>query len=505
MWFFKPSGSKIISKESILGPDVEAGNPPTRPVMNATYTDEAKVDPNIVHWDGPDDPMNPRNWSTTKKVVNIGLVSVLCFLTPVASAMFAPGVPKLMEEFHSTNQQLGTFVVSVFVLGFACGPMILAPLSEIYGRLPIYHTMNVLFIVFTIACAESKNFSMLITFRFFAGATGSAPLANGGGTISDLVAQEKRGVAMSLFGIGPLLGPVIGPVAGGYLAQAAGWRWVFWVITIAMGILTISMFLFAEETYGKIILERKAAKLRRETGNLAIKSSLHAGISSKEVFKRALVRPLKLLLFSPIVLALSIFQGLCFGCLYLLFTTFSRVFTEVYHWDTGTDGLSFLGLGTGLGLALIVFGSVSDRILKAKAGTGELKPEYRLFPMMPATIFISAGLFWYGWSVKAKTHWIVPILGTVFVGFGYLPIILSTQTYLVDAYEEFSASALAASTILRSMMGALLPLAGTKMYQTLGYGWGNSLLAFITLGMLPFPWLFYTRGEKLRKSAKLTL
>lgn len=195
---------------------------------------EKPDDPNIVWWDGPDDPQNPRNWSSLKKNVNVGLVSLLCFITPVASAMFAPGVPKVMQDFHSNNDELASFVVSIYVLGFAMGPMILAPLSETYGRLPIYFITNVLFVIFTAACAVSSNLNMLIGFRFLAGAAGSSGLANGGGTISDLIIQEKRGAAMALFGIGPLLGPVVGPVAGGYLAQAEGWRWVFWAIVIAV-------------------------------------------------------------------------------------------------------------------------------------------------------------------------------------------------------------------------------------------------------------------------------
>jgi MFS family permease len=253
------------------------------------------------------------------------------------------------------------------------------------------------------------------------------------------------------------------------------------------------------ESYAPVILQKKTIRLQKQTGNLSLKSKLDTGLSPTKLLKRAIVRPAKLLLFSPIVLSLSVFQGLCFGCLYLLFTTFSLVFTEQYHWDTGKDGLSFLGLGAGLVISLIIFGSISDRVLKSKAGKGELKPEYRLLPMIPATIFISAGLFWYGWSAKAKTHWIVPILGTVFVGFGYLPVILCIQTYLVDAYEKYSASALAASTILRSLMGALIPLAGRSMYAKMGLGWGNSLLAFITLAMLPLPWVFYRYGEGLRK------
>ena len=148
--------------------------------------------------------------------------------------MFAPGVPEVMSEFHSTNKELASFVVSVYILGYAFGPLLVAPLSELYGRLPIYHVCNVLFVIFTIACAVSSNLSMLIAFRFLEGCVGSAPLTIGGGTIADMIVQEKRGKSMAIWAMGPLLGPVIGPVAGGFLTQAKGWRWVFWVIAIAV-------------------------------------------------------------------------------------------------------------------------------------------------------------------------------------------------------------------------------------------------------------------------------
>jgi multidrug resistance protein len=253
MWFsrFLKTESKPAPKGLARCVDLEAANLADDHHHAINLADEShhkkRIDQSTVHWDGPDDPNNPRNWSSAKKSINIAFISALCFLTPVASAMFAPGVPKLMIEFHSTNEELGTFVVSIFVLGFATGPMFLAPLSEIYGRLPIYHITNVIFIAFTVACAVSKNFAMLVPFRFLAGVAGSAPLANGGGTISDLIKQEKRGAAMALFGIGPLLGPVIGPVAGGYLTEAAGWRWVFWLIAIAVCYMILISKSFADE------------------------------------------------------------------------------------------------------------------------------------------------------------------------------------------------------------------------------------------------------------------
>ena len=155
---------------------------------------------------------------------------------PLASSMFAPGIPDVMSEFKSTNTQLASFVVSVYVLGYAFGPLIIAPLSELYGRLPVYHVCNVMFVMFTVACAVASNLNMLIGFRFLEGTFGSAPLTIGGGTIADMIPQEKRGGVMAIWAMGPLMGPVIGPVIGGYLSQAKGWRWVFWLISIVVSL-----------------------------------------------------------------------------------------------------------------------------------------------------------------------------------------------------------------------------------------------------------------------------
>jgi MFS family permease len=165
-------------------------------------------DPNLVTWDGDNDPENPQNFSSKLKVLNIGVISAICFVTPLASSMFAPAIPSVMAEFRSRSTELGGFVVSVYVLGFAVGPLAFAPLSELYGRLPVYHACNVCFVAFTIACALATNLNMLIAFRFLAGVFGSAPLTNGGGSIADLVEQAKRGKAMSGFAMGPIVGYV---------------------------------------------------------------------------------------------------------------------------------------------------------------------------------------------------------------------------------------------------------------------------------------------------------
>lgn len=140
----------------------------------------------------------------------------------------------MMAEFQSDNDSAKTFVVSIFVLGFAVGPLLMAPLSELYGRTPIYHVCNSLFVVFSIACALANNVGMMLTFRFFAGFFGVAVVTCGSGSIADMMPAEKRGQAMAIWSVGPLLGPVIGPVCAGFLVEEVGWRWIFWVTSIVV-------------------------------------------------------------------------------------------------------------------------------------------------------------------------------------------------------------------------------------------------------------------------------
>lgn len=148
-------------------------------IEKLSHEPSADDEANIVWWDGPNDPENPLNFKSWRKTSTMALVAAICFVAPLASSMFAPGVPQLMKEFKSTNEELASFVVSVYVLGFAVGPLFLAPLSEIYGRLPIYHIANIGFVALTIACALATNLNMLIGFRFLEGVFGSAPLTNG--------------------------------------------------------------------------------------------------------------------------------------------------------------------------------------------------------------------------------------------------------------------------------------------------------------------------------------
>jgi MFS family permease len=262
-----------------------------------------------------------------------------------------------------------------------------------------------------------------------------------------------------------------------------------------MMILTLIWY---RESYGPVVLERKAARLRKVTGNPDLRSIHYKGKLSPHLFASALARPLKLLFGSPIVFLMALFAATTYGYLYLMFTTISAIFTEQYGFSAGTAGLSFLGFGVGSLMGLLVTGAVSNRIAQDHVKRGCFTPESRLLPMMVGCWFMPAGLFWYGWSAEKGAHWIVPILGTWCFAIGLMAVFMSTSTYLVDSYLRYAASVTAANTAFRSLLGALLPLAGPSMYDSLGLGWGNSLLAFISLAMCSVPFFFWKYGEKIR-------
>ncbi|OLN98046.1 putative transporter C1529.01-like protein 8 [Colletotrichum chlorophyti] len=458
------------------------------------------VSRDFVDWDGPEDASNPRNWSSRKKLSHVVLVSSFTLYSNLAAVMFAPGAQYLVKEFGITSSMVASLTVSVYVLGYCVGPFLIAPLSEIYGRLIIYHVCNLFYEIFTVGCAVSVNPSMFLAFRFLSGCAGSAPMAVGGGTIADMHKADERGKAMALFSLGPLLGPVIGPVAGGFLTQYSGWRWTFWTIFILAGAFSLLSVVFMRETFEPVILERKAAVLRKQTGNGRLRARTDKNITRWQLLAQAIVRPTKMLIFSPIVLLISLYCAFMFGLTYLLYTTFPGVFQGKYGWSPSIAGLAYLGLAFGMLFAVGVVGAVSDKQVRgAKDAGAQVRPEIRLFLSVWMAPVVSVGFFWYGWSACADTHWIVSVLGTLVIGFGSFIVLMPSQIYLVDAFgSEASASALATNTFLRSLFGAFLPLAGPPLYDRLGLGWGNSLLAIIGMAFIPVPFLFYKYGERLR-------
>lgn len=185
--------------------------------------------------------------------------------------------------------------------------------------------------------------------------------------------------------------------------------------------MTVVAFIFLRESYAFTILDRKTKRLRKETGNPNLRSALDTGRSAKDLFLFSIVRPTKMLFLSPVVFLLSLYVAIIYGYLYLLFTTMTEVFEDQYGFSQGSVGLAYLGIGVGSIFGLFILGAISDRLLKyLSAKNGVTKPEYRLPPMIPGTLFIPLALFWYGWTADKQLHWILPIIGTAFLGVGML-------------------------------------------------------------------------------------
>jgi MFS family permease len=187
--------------------------------------------------------------------------------------------------------------------------------------------------------------------------------------------------------------------------------------------------------------------------------------------------------------------------LYLLFNTIPMVFQDGYGFTIGLTGLVYIPLGLGYCIGLFIFSYTSDSTIVrlTKANNDTYEPEMRLLHCIYFALLLPITFFWYGWSAQYQVHWIVPIIGLVPFGIGIVGIWQPIQAYIIDAYGYYAASGLAAFTVLRSLVAAFLPLAGPQMYNSLGLGWGNSLLGFICVALIPAPLLFYKYGGYLRK------
>lgn len=265
--------------------------------------------------------------------------------------------------------------------------------------------------------------------------------------------------------------------------------------------MTVVAFLVLKETYPPVLLERKTAKLRKATGNLNYRSKLASDLSPSDLFRNSIFRPLKLLICYPIVTVMCTYVAVLYGTLYLLFSTYSFVFREAYGFSTSATGLVFLAGGAGTLLGLLYIGKLSDRnVGKRIAAERKSTPEDRLpfILTIPASLAFPIGLLIYGWTSQYHIHWIVPQIGTAITGWGSIVIFISIQTYLIDAFEKYAASVIGANAVLRGMAGAFIPLAGLKMYDRLGLGWGNSVLALVALVFAPLPWILGIYGAKIR-------
>ncbi|KAF2488977.1 MFS general substrate transporter [Lophium mytilinum] len=412
----------------------------------------------------------------------------------------------MAREFHITNVVESQLILSIFILAYAVGPLFLGPLSEVYGRVRVLQLANLFYLAWNLGCGFAQNSGQMLAFRFLSGLGGSAPLAIGGGLLSDCFPPEQRGKAISIYSLAPLLGPAIGPIAGGFITENTTWRWAFWATTIFTGLVQVCGVVLLQETYAPEILKQKAKKLRKETGNMALHTEYESPDKTlAKILRTAIIRPFKLLGTQPIVQVLAVYMAYLYGLMYLVLSTFPPLWEKRYNESVGIGGLNYISLALGFFLGTQICAPINDRIYRRlkKKNNGVGKPEFRIPLILPGALMTPIGLFWYGWSAQARVHWIMPNIGAAIFSAGIIIGFQCIQTYLVDSYSRYAASAIAAATVLRSLAGFGFPLFAPSMYAALDYGWGNSVLAFISLGLgVPAPFLMWKYGAILRAKSQ---
>ncbi|PSR90535.1 major facilitator superfamily domain-containing protein [Coniella lustricola] len=464
------------------------------------------VDDYVVEFDGPNDPMHAQNWPLRKKMLTAAMLGFTTLTSAFTSSIFSAGTTAIAAEF-GVSSEVGILGVSFYVLGFAFGPTLWAPISELKGRrLPLVVSMFG-FSIFTIAVAVAKDLQTVLIARFFAGFMGACPLAVVAAVFSDMFNNATRGIAITIFSMMVFTGPLLAPFIGGFIVESyLGWRWTMY-ITSFMGFLSFGLDLFfLEETYSPQILVAKAAELRRRTQNHFIHAKQEEiEVDFRELLENNLSRPMRLLFKEPIVLLLSIYMSFIYGILYLFLTAYPLVFQGIHHFSPGVSGLAFFGMIIGEIIAgLVVLAQQPWYQRKLAANNGIPIPEWRLPSIIAGGVAFAAGLFWFGWSgYRADIHWIVPTASGLLTGFGLMSIFLQSLNYLVDAYLMFAASAIAGNTFLRSLCGAGFPLFSTYMFNGMGIQWASTLLGCVGVVLAPIPVIFWIYGSRIRARSKI--
>ncbi|KAI4732542.1 MFS multidrug transporter [Aureobasidium sp. EXF-12298] len=465
---------------------------------------ESHEDPLLVTWDGIDDPENPYNWPARRKWTVTLLTSFGGLVTLMSGTMMAPALGQISKDLHATESTT-QMTLSIYVLSFAFGPMVLAPMTEVFGRKPVWLGSGCFYILWNIVCGFSHSNSLMIASRFLSGLGASAEYAVTNPVLSDCWLPEQRGHSFSISTFIPLLGPAIGPILGGFISESVGWRWLFWVLSMLDALLMICTFIIFPETHAPTILGRRARALRKQTGQRYHTEDDENNQALSKRLAVSLTRPCRLLLTQPIIQLMGLLLAYNFGILYIVLSTFASLWTDRYGQSLGDSGLHYIALAIGYTIAAQAGARITDRIwkhLKARAGR-ETQPEYRVPLMIPGAIIIPIGLFWYGWTAQERMFWILPDIGIAIFGCGVIVGTQAMQAYVMDSFPTHVASASAASQLLRSITGFAFPLFAPSLYAKLGYGWGNSLLAFVFIAIgVPAPLILWKYGAKLRAMGK---
>ncbi|CAK5276604.1 unnamed protein product [Mycena citricolor] len=455
---------------------------------------------------------DPREWSLGRKWYVTMTTAFLCLAVALGSSIITGDLQGPVADLHTTQETVN-LSVTCFVIGFGVGPLFFAPLSEVIGRTPIYAISMFFYFIFTMPSALAQNAATLVVARQLAGLAASAPMCNVGGSVADVWAVEDRGLPMAFFSATIL-------TAGGRLdrnvrrlavdlfvtsfaslisfSQVPGQDWVLFIFTG----LTFAMTLFIPETLSPVLLRRKAARLRKETGDDSYRSLGELEhIPFSQTLGTALLRPVIMVFTEPVVLFMSFYLSFVYSLLYLLFFAYPITFAEIRGFSPGMTGVTFVSIIVGISIAMVCM--PQQEKLYARVTVYGTFPEARLYPMMVGAIVLPIALFIFAFTgAYSWVNFMGPCVAGALFGFSMILIYVSANSYIVDSYSSYAASAIAAKTIMRSLIGSAVPLYVNQMFAHMGFQWAGLLLALISLLIGPIPFVFYVYGYRIRRGSQ---
>lgn len=475
-------------------------------------SDSFSSDQIIVTWDGDDDPDNPQNWPLSHKMFFIFEIDLLTISVYSAAAMYSPGVEDIMNDFQ-VSKVLATLPLTLFVIGYGVGPMVLSPLTEnsIFGRTSIYICTMVIFCILQIPTALSKDIASLSVLRFLGGFFASPALATGGGSVGDIISISYMPVGIGAWCVAQVCGPSLGPFIGSIFVQLVDWRWTFWFMTILSGTALLILSCFLPETYGPTLLARKAKRLRAKTGNPNIVSEgeiYNLKLKLNEILIDALWRPIEISISEPVVLLINIYLSLIYAIMYLWYEAFPILYTNTFHFNTIETGATYISTLIGVVIAGSIYLPYIYQIYtKTLLRNEQVTPEVFLPLSIVGSILMPIGMFIFAWSGTTKVHWIGSLIGSTVFACGAFFIFQTLFNYLGKSFWRYLASVFAGNNLFRGVIAGVFPLFGNAVFNNLGskefpVGWGTSVLGFISVGMIAIPVLFYLNGPKLRARSK---
>ncbi|KAF7925806.1 hypothetical protein EAE99_005841 [Botrytis elliptica] len=438
------------------------------------------------------------NWSPGKKLYVVSTGLFINFNTCLSAALPTGALETLTVAFNVTSQEQKALPVAVFLIGYIFGPLIFGPMGESYGRKICFLFSFGLYTIFTLACAVAPNWPLFLLFRFLVGVGASAPQYILGGMYSDIYPNLlHRGKAMMMAGLMNSFGPLIGPIIAGY-TSTTNWHWMFWIALI-LATSNWPLLLFLPENFAPVIIHR----LQKTQEHRLVHPT--AGKNMKDLVTIAFTRPIKMFA-EPLVLFSDLFLVYQYSIYYLYFEAYQIIFQGPYGMTLGQVALLLLPIGVGGIIAMFIFLWYDHFLSQSKLSGKEwaMREEYRRLPLAcVGGPLYAISLFWLGWTARPSIHWSVPALSGIVFGIGIDLTFMALNNYITDAYDIYSASALASSVLSRNIAAALLvPLATYQMYDALGVAWACSLLGFVCLALSPIPFVFIKYGPVLRKRSK---